>query len=130
MSRILLDESRVHPAARDKLASFNTDIIREVEAAIAGNAVVVIGMAQNPFPRKARKLLDDLGVPYQYLEYGSYFSMWRRRLALKMWTGWHTLPMVFVRGTLIGGAQELKALADSGELARMLGEGGASRAGR
>ena len=55
---------------------------------------------QNPYPRKARKALDAAGVPYHYLSYGSYFSDWRRRNALKMWTGWPTFPMVFVKGTL------------------------------
>ncbi len=37
-----------------------------------------------------------------------------------MWTGWPTLPMVFVKGTLIGGADETLALIESGELQRML----------
>lgn len=120
MNRLLLDASRIHPAARDQVANFNADIVREVEAAIAAHAVVVVGMAQNPFPRKARKILDGQGIAYHYLEYGSYLSQWRRRLALKMWTGWQTFPMVFVRGTLIGGAQELRALVDSGELKRLL----------
>jgi glutaredoxin-related protein len=59
-------------------------------------------------------------VHYQYLEYGSYFSRWRERLALKMWTGWPTLPMVFVKGTLIGGADDLARLIASGELNRLL----------
>jgi glutaredoxin-related protein len=60
-------------------------------------------------------LLDRLGVPYKYLEYGSYLSQWRRRTALKMWSGWPTLPMVFINGTLVGGAQDLQRLVDSGE---------------
>ena len=37
-----------------------------------------------------------------------------------MWTGWPTFPMVFVKGTLVGGADDLTALAESGELATML----------
>ena len=67
-----------------------------------------------------RKALDALGTPYQYLEYGSYLSQWRRRNALKMWTGWPTFPMVFVKGTLVGGADNLQALIASGELNRLL----------
>ncbi len=70
--------------------------------------------------RKARRALDAAGVTHQYLEYGSYFSIWRRRNALKMWTGWPTFPMVFVKGTLIGGAHDLDKLVSSGELQRML----------
>ena len=39
-----------------------------------------------------------------------------------MWTGWPTFPMVFVKGMLVGGADELRALIDSGELNRLLVE--------
>jgi glutaredoxin-related protein len=84
--------------------------VDEVEAAIAAHAVVVVGMALNPFPRKARRLLDAAGVPYTYLEYGSYFSRWRDRLPLKMWTGWPTFPMIFIDGVLIGGFDDLARL--------------------
>lgn len=110
MHRNLLDESRVHPSIRDAMARQGADIVREVEAAVAAHAVVVVGMRQNPFPRKARALLDRAGVAYHYLEYGSYFSQWRRRLALKMWSGWPTFPMIFVKGVLVGGADDLARL--------------------
>lgn len=120
MSRSTLDETHIHPAIRERVAKHHADIVREVQEAIASHAVVVVGMRQNPMPRKARRLLDDKGIAHHYLEYGSYFSQWRPRTALKMWTGWPTLPMVFVRGTLIGGADDLQRLIDSGELQRML----------
>ncbi len=120
MSRSILDEAHLHPAIRDTIAASNADIVREVQSAIAANAVVVVGMAQNPFPRKARTALDAAGTPYKFLEYGSYLSGWRRRNALKMWTGWPTFPMVFVKGVLVGGASELQRLIDSGEFSRML----------
>lgn len=110
MPRALLDESRVHPSIRDRLGEQGRDVIREVEAAVAANAVVVVGMKLNPFPRQARRMLDAAGVPYAYLEYGSYFSAWRKRLPLKLWTGWTTFPMIFVDGQFIGGAEELARL--------------------
>ncbi|MRV75911.1 glutaredoxin [Duganella sp. FT92W] len=115
MSRPVLEESRIHPAIRAKISGNHADIVQEVQAAVAANKIVVVGMAMNPFPRKARGLLDRQGVQYAYLEYGSYLSQWRRRTALKMWSGWPTLPMVFINGTLIGGAQDLQRLIDSGE---------------
>jgi len=120
LQRNILDEARIHPAIRAKIAGNHADIVREVEAAAAANDIVVVGMKQNPMPRKARKALDAKGIRYAYLEYGSYFNTWRRRNALKMWTGWPTFPMVFVKGVLIGGAADLERLIDSGELARML----------
>ena len=121
MPRRILDESRIHGAIRSKIASWNHAIVDEVEAAVAANAVVVVGMKQNPFPGKARKALEAIGQPFKYLEYGSYCGMWRPRSALKMWTGWPTFPMVFVKGVLVGGSSELQALIDSGELKALLG---------
>jgi glutaredoxin-related protein len=120
MTRSVLDEAHIHPTIRQTISDNNADIVREVQAAIASDKVVVIGMAQNPFPRQARKALDALGTPYIYLEYGSYLSQWRRRNALKMWTGWSTFPMVFVKGILVGGSSDLKRLIESGEFSRMI----------
>ena len=122
MARNILDESHIHPAIRERIANHHVGIVREVQAAVAANDVVVVGMKQNPHPRRACKALDALGVPYRYLEYGSYFGDWRRRNALKMWTGWPTFPMVFVKGTLIGGADDVERLIESGELKRILAE--------
>jgi monothiol glutaredoxin len=119
MARSILDEAHIHPAVRETVANHHADVVLEVQAAIAANDVVVVGMKQNPFPRKARKALDAAGQPYAYLEYGSYLGGWRRRNALKMWTGWPTFPMVFVKGVLIGGANDLARLVEGGELKRM-----------
>lgn len=114
MPRPILSEDQLHPAIRDKVRDLHADIVQEVQAAMARQAVVVVGMGMNPLCKKARQLLDAQAVPYQYLEYGNYFNTWRRRNALKLWTGWPTFPMVFVNGVLIGGAQELQALMAQG----------------
>jgi len=118
MPRTILPEDKIHPAAREKIANYRSDIVKEVQAAVAANDIVVVGMRQNPFPKQARKALDAAGLAYCYLEYGSYLGEYRRRLALKLWTGWPTFPMVFVKGVLVGGAQDLARLIASGELAR------------
>jgi monothiol glutaredoxin len=120
MPRPVLDEAQIHPAIRTRIAEYRQEIVREVKAAIQDSDVVVVGMAMNPFPRKARKALDAIGQPYRYLEYGNYLGDWRRRSALKMWTGWPTFPMIFVKGTLVGGFSDLEALIANGELKRML----------
>ena len=120
MPRPVLDESHIHTAVRERIAHHFQDTLSEVQAALAAHPVVVVGMRQNPYPRKARKALQEAGVAHHYLEYGSYFADWRRRTALKMWTGWPTLPMVFVKGILVGGAEDLDRLLASGELKRML----------
>ena len=120
MPRTILDESRLHPAIRDVVANRHADIVHNVQAAANANPVLVVGMAGNPYCRRARQSLDAAGVADQYHEYGSYFGQWRRRTALKMWPGWPTFPMVFVGGQLVGGADDLGRLITSGELQRLL----------
>lgn len=116
MTRPLLPESALHPAIRQRVAEHHLSVVAQVQTAIARHAVVVVGMSGNPFVRRARQALAAAGVSHEYIEFGSYFSQWRVRTALKMWTGWPTFPMVFVRGTLVGGADDLRRLIDSGEL--------------
>ena len=118
--RNLFPEAKVHPAIAEKIANYRKDQIAQVQSLIAAQRVVIVGMAQNPHPKKARRLLNEKKVSYEYLEIGSYLSGYRPRLALKMWTGWPTFPMIFVDGTLIGGASDLQNLADSGELEKIL----------
>jgi glutaredoxin-related protein len=121
MQRPILPTSHIHSAIQSVIASSRQRLVTEVQAAIAAHPVVVVGMAMNPMCSKARKALDSAGVGHHYLEYGNYFKGWRDRNALKMWTGWPTFPMVFVRGTLVGGASDLEKLVASGELTTLLG---------
>lgn len=126
MTRPILDTEHIHPVIRDKIATLHRDVIDEVQAALAHQRVVVVGMAQNPHPKRARKALDAAGIAHRYLEYGSYFGQWRRRNALKMWTGWPTFPMVFVDGVLVGGADEVIGLIASGLLTSQAATGAVS----
>lgn len=120
MPRPVLDEAAIHPAIQQKVAKLNGDLLRQVQTDVASNTVMVFGMSGNPWVRRVRKTLNAAGVAHGYLEIGSYVSQWRRRNALKMWTGWPTFPMVFVRGVLVGGAQDVQRLAESGELKQLL----------
>jgi glutaredoxin-related protein len=115
-SRPLHDSSRISPAALDKMTALHADTIREVDEAIKAHDVVVVGMSQNPHVKNVRRALDDAGMKFHYLEYGSYFSEWKKRLAIKMWSGWPTFPMVFVKGELIGGEDLTKAAIERGDL--------------
>src|SRR5271165_6137957 len=113
-----LPADKIAPSAAEVVARFHRDIVEQVAAAVAKDPVVVVGMAQNPFVKKARQLLDAEGVKFTYLEYGSYFSKWKERLAIKLWAGFPTFPMVFVDGTLMGGHSELVKLKEAGKLPR------------
>ncbi len=121
-SRPRLDDRSLAPGALAVMEGFHADVVRQVQDALASDRVVVVGMAQNPFVRKVRKALDQAGVAYKYLEYGSYLSQWKQRLAIKLWSGFPTFPQVFVDGTLIGGEDLTKAAIADGSLKSQLGD--------
>jgi len=116
MSRYILDESKIHPSIHSTISNNHRDFVEEIIRVVESNPIVVIGMAVNPACKNACKLLAKQGLDFEYLEYGSYLTEWRKRNALKMWTGWKTFPMVFVNGIFVGGAEDLSRLIKSNEL--------------
>ncbi|WP_437593705.1 glutaredoxin [Sorangium sp. So ce1000] len=116
IERHTLAPEKMSDAVKSQMAGFHREVVDEVAAAVSRDRIVVVGMAQNPFVKRARQLLDGEGVTYTYLEYGSYFSRWKARLAIKLWAGFPTFPMVFVDGVLEGGYAELVKLRDQGAL--------------
>ena len=124
--RPLLAPERMSAKATELVESFHSDVVREVVSAVDADPLVVVGMAQNPVVKKARATLDAAGLKYRYLEYGSYLSQWKRRLAIKLWSGWPTFPQVFVKGQLIGGCDQLVAGLADGSVKKALGGGAGS----
>jgi len=126
MARQILANTAIHPGIHHKLGkgygkgADHEGIIENIKSATQNSPVLVLGMRQNPVCKTVQKNLKKANVDYQYLEYGSYFSEWQPRLAIKMWTGWPTFPMVFVNGLLVGGNHEVSGLINSGELAKLL----------
>ncbi|MEM6290989.1 MAG: glutaredoxin [Myxococcota bacterium] len=116
MARLTLASDAYAERAQDAVESFHRDVVDAVATAVSRDDVVVVGMSQNPFVRKARNALDEAGISFTYLEYGSYFSAWKERLAIKMWSGWPTFPQVFVRGALVGGNSDVRAAIADGSL--------------
>jgi glutaredoxin-related protein len=94
--------------AQTRIEDFHATVVAEVENEIQRHEWVVVGMAGNPFVRKARKLLEQKGIEFRYIEYGTYLSKWKERLAIKLWSGWPTFPQVFHKGKLVGGFSELE----------------------
>jgi glutaredoxin-related protein len=114
------DRPRHSDAAAAKSARFHADTVAQVADAVANHEVVVVGMGWNPHVRRARRALEAAGVPHTYLGFGNYLTGWKHRLAIKLWAGWPTFPQVFVRGELIGGANETERAIESGDLANKL----------
>ena len=106
--KLQLSESQVDPQALAQMTSFHQATVKEVQEAVQKNKYVVIGMGGKPYVKKARALLQQKGVQFEYLEYGNYLSKWHERLAIKLWSGWPTFPQVFIDGKLIGGYDQLK----------------------
>ena len=79
MPRAILEEAYIHPAIRSKIATHQSGIVTEVQAAVAAHPVVVVGMKTNPMVGRARKALAGAGLTPVYLEYGSYLSQWRKQ---------------------------------------------------
>jgi glutaredoxin-related protein len=116
MPRHILSESEIHPAIQGLIANHHREVVEEVQTAIGRHRVVVVGMRQNPVCKAVQKRLKAANIQHHYLEYGSYFNGWRKRNALKLWTGWPTFPMVFVEGVLVGGDSNVQDLLTRGEL--------------
>lgn len=116
-------EGRYSDNAGQSLSTNHPNVIAAISAAVGKDAVVVVGMSQNPHVGKARSVLTAASIPFTYLEYGSYLSQWKERLAIKMWSGWPTFPQVFVNGTLIGGSSDTRAALADGSLQKLLDAG-------
>lgn len=120
IDRPLLPPHRRADSVKQQQSEFHRDFVDEVCAAVDGNDIVVVGMGQNPVVKDARKALDAAGLAHAYVGHGNYFTGYRRRLAVKMWSGYPTFPQVFVKGVLIGGCRELVAgLKDGSVKARL-----------
>lgn len=107
--RKILPTDKIQKGAQTAINHFHADVVKEVEKAVTDHEWVIVGMRQNPVVKKARKILDSRGVKYHYIEYGSYFGEWKKRLAIKLWSGWPTFPQVFHKGVLVGGAKDLES---------------------
>jgi monothiol glutaredoxin len=109
-----------HPQAQTYIETFHSTVVNEVEQAIQQHDVVVVGMFLNPYVIWVRMVLRQANLPYHYLQYGGYFTKWKPRLALKMWSGWPTFPQVFVKGHLIGGCKKTRQALKDGSFQELL----------
>jgi monothiol glutaredoxin len=69
------------------LNAFHRDTVEEVRATVAEHPIVVVSMAWNPHVPLVKKALKQSNIDHVYVEYGSYVTGWKRRLAIKLWSG-------------------------------------------
>jgi monothiol glutaredoxin len=120
--RKVLPNDKLDPSIANTVANYHAAVVKEVEDAVQRHPVVVVGMGINPLVKKACKALEREGIPFHFITHGSYFSKWRERLAIKLWSGWPTFPQVFVKGVLIGGCTDLEKLLAAKEVQKRVGK--------
>jgi monothiol glutaredoxin len=97
---------------------------QQVEQAIADNPVLLFmkGTPQTPrcgFSMRVVGILDQLGVDYGAVDVLPALQPLREVTAEL--SDWQTFPQLYVDGELVGGADIVEELLESGELAQLLG---------
>ena len=100
------------------------ELKQQVEQAIADNPVLLFmkGTPQMPrcvFSMRVVGILDQLGVDYGAVDVLPALQPLREVTAEL--ADWQTFPQLYVDGELVGGADIVEELLESGELAQLLG---------
>ncbi|XP_077564564.1 uncharacterized protein LOC144180031 [Haemaphysalis longicornis] len=91
-----------------------------VEETISKNMVTIFSKSYCPFCTKAKKVFDDLRVPYTAVELDSRSDGDSIQKVLGQMTGASTVPRVFVNKKCLGGADDLVDMMKSGKLTPLL----------
>ena len=101
----------------------DTQIRDAIQAAIRENEVILFmkGTPQQPmcgFSARTAAALQELQTPFAAVD---ILPDPRIRQELSGLSGWPTIPQLFVKGELVGGADIVAEMYESGELAQALG---------
>jgi monothiol glutaredoxin len=103
-----------------------TDIHSQIDAEVKGNDVVLFMKGTPQFPQcgfsgLAVQVLDYLGVTYKGI---NVLDSMELRQGIKDYTNWPTIPQLYIKGEFVGGADIIKEMFQSGELATHLSDKG------
>lgn len=70
-----------------------------------------------PYCVRAIRLLDELNIAYDEIDLTDKEDEIQK---LKNETGWRTVPIIMIKGKLIGGYTDLKALVDEDKLMELV----------
>jgi len=79
--------------------------------------VVIYSTPVCPYCMRAKQLLQRKGVAYEDIDLASQPEL---RMAVMQHTRMRTVPQIFVKGTFVGGFDQLYALEQRGELDALL----------
>ena len=99
------------------------DTQQRIKEQVTGNRVVLFMKGSALFPQcgfssRAVAILDHLGVSFETVDVLQDADI---RNGIKAYSDWPTIPQLFVNGELIGGADIVAEMYESGELAETLG---------
>jgi monothiol glutaredoxin len=105
------------------MSTVEQQISEEIQKAISGNEVILFmkGTPDQPrcgFSARTVAALEALGAPFAAVD---ILPDPRIRQQLSALSNWPTIPQLFVKGELVGGADIVAEMYESGELADVLG---------
>jgi monothiol glutaredoxin len=105
------------------MSTVEQQISEEIQKAISANDVILFmkGTPEAPrcgFSARTVAALEALGTPFAAVD---ILPDPRIRQQLSALSNWPTIPQLFVKGELIGGADIVAEMYESGELAEVLG---------
>jgi monothiol glutaredoxin len=105
------------------MSTVEQQISEEIQKAISGNEVILFmkGTPEAPrcgFSARTVAALEALGTPFAAVD---ILPDPRIRQQLSALSNWPTIPQLFVKGELVGGADIVAEMYESGELAEVLG---------
>ena len=99
------------------------DVTQEIAAAITANRVVLFMKGSPQFPQcgfsaSAVKMLSDVGA--SEFAYVNVLEDQEIREGIKRYSSWPTIPQLYVDQEFVGGADIMREMHQSGELAQLL----------
>ena len=121
------DVQGAHAAVNATPAEPYPDAVRELAALVSSKDAPVIMFALEwcEFCWSARRMLDSYGIGYKAValdstDYAAGNRGGKLREALRVKTGWSTIPQIFIGGEFLGGFTDLFDACKSGDLANRL----------
>jgi len=112
--------------------SEQSDIQDWIRGQIAANDVILFMKGTPQFPQcgfsgQVVQILDHLGVEYSGI---NVLANGELREGIKEFTGWPTIPQLYVKGEFVGGADIVREMFQAEELQGLLAEKGVVAASR
>ncbi|TPX58520.1 hypothetical protein PhCBS80983_g03060 [Powellomyces hirtus] len=91
-----------------------------VESAIKDNKIVVFSKSYCPYCKKAKALLNSLNEKFAAYELDEIADGTAMQAYLKEKNGQSSVPNIYIKGTHVGGCDDLHAAHSSGKLQKLL----------